>query len=152
MTISDTFNLDDLSSELRTDEGVRLFPYIDTTGKVTIGVGRNLTSVGISADEANALFLNDIERAVASLDVDTPWWRQLPQPQQRVMINLAFNMGINHLLGFVHFLAAMQAHNWTSAAIELRNSLWFTQVGNRGPRMLARLGTPPEPQPTSEIA
>ena len=46
---------DKLLSDLVRDEGLRLRPYADTVGKTTIGVGRNLTDVGISHDEALAL-------------------------------------------------------------------------------------------------
>ena len=36
-------------------EGLRLKPYRDTAGKLTIGVGRNLDDVGVSEAEAFAL-------------------------------------------------------------------------------------------------
>lgn len=39
-----------LQEQLIRDEGVRKFPYKDTVGKTTIGVGRNLDDVGLSQD------------------------------------------------------------------------------------------------------
>lgn len=45
-------NLTALKEELIRDEGLRLKPYRDTVGKLTIGVGRNLDDVGITKDEA----------------------------------------------------------------------------------------------------
>ena len=47
-------------AELIADEGLRLKPYTDTVGKITIGIGRNLTDVGISKEEAYALCDTDI--------------------------------------------------------------------------------------------
>src|SRR4051812_27390106 len=40
-------NRDALVNQLIIDEGLKLSPYTDTVGKLTIGVGRNLTDVGI---------------------------------------------------------------------------------------------------------
>lgn len=45
-------------------EGLKLKPYRDTVGKLTIGAGRNLNDLGISEREAMFLLDNDImERA-----------------------------------------------------------------------------------------
>lgn len=41
-------------------EGRRAHPYTDTTGNLTIGVGRNLSDRGLSADEIDLLFANDL--------------------------------------------------------------------------------------------
>ena len=41
----------DLVQQLTRDEGIRNKPYVDTVGKVTIGVGRNLSDVGLYPDE-----------------------------------------------------------------------------------------------------
>ena len=57
-----------LEALLRRHEGVRLKPYRDTVGKLTIGVGRNLDDVGITPDEATVLLRTDIDRTAAGLD------------------------------------------------------------------------------------
>jgi lysozyme len=58
----------DLIEQLRRDEGVRLHPYTDTVGKLTIGVGRNLADMGISDAEATVLLQNDIDRTTVELN------------------------------------------------------------------------------------
>ena len=70
MTTVTFLDLDALRSELRRDEGVRLKPYRDTVGKITIGVGRNLTDVGITPDEADVLLDHDIAAAIGYLTSD----------------------------------------------------------------------------------
>ena len=52
-------NRDALISQLIIDEGIKLKPYTDSVGKLTIGVGRNLNDVGISEDEARFLLGNE---------------------------------------------------------------------------------------------
>ena len=128
-----------LRQELETDEGLRNKPYTDTVGKLSIGVGRNLSDRGITNDEAGYLLGNDIDLVVTQLDTAEPWWRTLPEPQQRVMINLGFNMGVPTLQTFNVFLNCMQRHDWQAAATDLEGTKWYGQVGERGPRMVSRI-------------
>jgi lysozyme len=145
--MSDTFDLDETQRELTQDEGRRAYPYTDTKGYLSIGVGRNLTGRGLSADEIDLMLANDIADAAAIMDHNIPWWRNLPPAQQRVMINLCF-MGWGSFSQFVHFFTAMKSGNRLVAADEIKNSRWYQQVGDRGPRVVARLlapdGAPPD--------
>lgn len=130
---------DALIAQLRIDEGVRLKPYTDSVGKTTIGIGRNLTDVGISGDESDALCFNDIKTVVADLDRDLPWWRQQTEDRQQILANMSFNMGIERLLGFHDMLAAVQAGDFGRAADEMLNSLWAKEVHARAQRLAARM-------------
>jgi lysozyme len=93
----------------------------------------------LRADEITFLFRNDVDAACAFMDRDIPWWRELPAAAQRVMINLCFNMGWGIFSKFTRFLADMRAHNYVNACYELQTSLWWREVGIRGPRIVARL-------------
>ena len=124
-----------LADELRTDEGLRLFPYQDTVGKMTIGIGRNLTDVGISLDEAKYLLNNDIDKVVKQLNIKLPWWVTLSENRQRVLANMAFNLGINKLLGFNSTLAYLQTGQYDKAADGMIKSTWAKQVGARADRL-----------------
>lgn len=57
-----------LREQLERHEGLRLKPYKDTVGKLTIGIGRNLDDKGISRKEAFALLDNDIAEVVRQLE------------------------------------------------------------------------------------
>ena len=137
--MNDTFGLPELVIEITTDERRMSFPYLDTAFNVSIGIGRNLTAVGVSSDEIALMLQNDVSRAVAALDGRWAWWRDLPPAAQRVMVNLCFNMGAGGLATFDHFLADMETRNWKGAIAELQDSDWYTEVGERGPRTCARL-------------
>lgn len=135
----DTFDLKALTDELTLDEGKSHAPYIDTKGFVTIGIGRNLTSNGLSDTEIALLFANDVRACCTVLDTHITWWRSLPQPAQRVILNLCFNMGWPTFSQFNTFLQCMQTHQWHVAADDLTTTLWYKEVGTRGPRMCQRL-------------
>lgn len=128
-------DVDALIGQLRVDEGIRLKPYVDTVGKQTIGIGRNLTDVGISESEATELCLNDIKRSMAALDAQLPWWTSLDDKRQQALVNMCFNMGIQRLLGFHNFLGFLEAGNYAAAGDEMLKSLWANQVGQRAQRL-----------------
>lgn len=128
-------NLDQLKADLIRDEGVRLAPYRDTVGKLTIGVGRNLDDVGISQDEAEFLLLNDMTAAVRELGRNLTWFAVLPEDVQRGLANMAFNMGWPRLSQFKRMFAALEARNYARAADEAMDSKWARQVGVRADRI-----------------
>ncbi len=123
--------IDPITSDLKRDEGLRLKPYCDSVGKLTVGWGRNLDDVGISEIEAEFLLDHDIRRAFTDLDRTLPWWRGLPAPWQRGLINMTFNLGLPRLRGFKKMLAALEAGDGERAAIEALDSKWAGQVGDR---------------------
>lgn len=128
-------NRDELRSMLVLHEGLRLHPYKCTSGKTTIGVGRNLDDNGISNDEAMYLLERDIDRVEAELDSRFTWWRQMTPARQAVLADMAFNLGINRLLGFVNTLKFMRDGDYEAAADGMMDSLWARQVGNRAIRL-----------------
>src|SRR6266436_5828141 len=83
-------------------EGSKLKPYVDSEGKITIGVGRNLTDEGISSEESLLLFRNDVTETVKELDSHIKWWRTLDEVRMLVMIDMCFNLGIGSLLKFTN--------------------------------------------------
>ena len=54
---------------IRQYEGVSALPYEDSVGKITIGIGRNLTDRGLSVDEVEMLFANDMKIAAEIFDI-----------------------------------------------------------------------------------
>lgn len=124
-----------MRSELIRDEGVRLKPYRDTVGKLTIGIGRNLDDVGISPVEAAQLLDSDIQRTAAELDAALPWWRGLDEVRQRVILNMAFNLGVAGLLGFKNTLINVRDGHYAAAAAGMLASKWAVQVGQRAQRL-----------------
>jgi lysozyme len=128
-------NIDALRSELTTDEGRKSRIYKDTVGKITAGVGRNLSDVPFSDDEIDLMLTNDIKKVCDQLDEKLPWWRTLSERRQRVLANMAFNLGINGLLGFRNTLAFVQGGKYDQAAEGMLDSLWAKQVGMRAVRL-----------------
>lgn len=127
-----------LRAQIERDEGLRLKPYRDSVGKLTIGYGRNLDDRGITKDEAALLLAHDLADAWNAVESAFPWARDLSEPRMGVLVNMAF-MGIGRLKGFVKMLAAMEAGDWEAAARELLDSKYAGQVGARADRLAQQL-------------
>lgn len=130
-----------LVRQLMEHEDIKLLPYTDTKGKLTIGVGRNLTDVGISKAEAFVLLDTDIARAQADLDRAFPWWREMSEVRQRVLCDLCFNMGLVTLRTFERTMAAMARGDYAKAAVGMLSSHWAEQVGKRARRLAQMMAT-----------
>jgi len=127
--------LEEIVKQLRRDEGVSLKPYKDSVGKLTIGIGRNLDDVGISNVEADLFLKNDINRTMAALDKDLPWWLSIDEARRGVLLNMAFNIGVTRLLGFHDTLNLVRLGRYVEAGDEMLNSTWAKQVGPRATRL-----------------
>lgn len=128
-------NLDQLKADLIRDEGIVLKPYRCTSGKLTVGVGRNLDDMGITESEAQFMLETDIVRCMAELDKACPWWRDLSEGRQHALLNMNFNMGWPRLSGFRNMLAALKSGDYKKAAHEAFQSHWSGQVGQRANRI-----------------
>jgi lysozyme len=129
-----------LVEQLIRHEGLRLFPYLDsaTPPRITIGVGRNLTDVGISRDEAIMLLMRDIDEATADLERSFLWFAGLSEARRHALIDMRFNLGPTRFRGFRATLAALAKGDYATAAVQMRASLWARQVGKRA-ETLARM-------------
>jgi len=127
--------------QMRFHEGVRNKVYKDHLGIETIGVGRNLVDRGLSDEEVDYLLSNDIQIVENELDNGLSWWRDLDEVRQRALADLAFNMGLPRLHGFVKMLSALQRRDYHAAADELLDSKYAKQVGERSNRVAEMIRT-----------
>lgn len=131
-----TLDADKLRASLKQHEGYRKFPYVDSSEHhfITIGVGRNLSTRGLSGDEIDYLLNNDIVTAIDSLCAAFPWLEKLPSlndVRKRAFAEISFNLGIPALQGFYQALEAAQKEDWSACALAFKNSRWDLQVGHR---------------------
>lgn len=140
-----------LIGELRRDEGEVLKVYADHLGWLTVGVGHlvdarkgaNPAPFGaplklgdpITQAQSEILLAADIAAKEAELDKAAPWWRKLTDARQRVLLNMAFNLGTAGLLGFENTLRMIQGGSYLAASRAMLLSKWAGQVGDRAKRL-----------------
>ena len=133
--------MSELVDMLKKHEGVRLFPYRDTVGKLTIGIGRNLDDSGISMDEAELLLTNDIHHFQGGLRRTYPWFNLLLAARQDAVTDLAFNVGITGFSKFEATIAAIKRADYAGASRHMLASKWAAQVGSRATDLATMLET-----------
>lgn len=112
-------------------EGMRLKPYVDTVGKTSIGVGRNLDDVGIHENEALDMLREDIFQAKKVVDAEIPGAWALSEARRDALINMAFNLGAPRFRSFKKMIAAVNRQDFEEAARQALDSKWAQQVGAR---------------------
>lgn len=134
---------------IKKHEGVRLAPYRDSLGILTIGVGFNMTrqdmrqrfaSVGIpnltppirlTMVQADALLDLDIADAALDLAGLIPSFHTLSENRQAALIDMRFNLGPSRIRAFKNTLAAIEAGDFSAAADGMLQSVWAHQVHGR---------------------
>jgi lysozyme len=111
-------------------EGFKPKPYTDTVGKITIGVGHNLTDKGLTAKQIDGILEDDINDTLTFLQDHCPWFAPLDDVRQRAIIDLTFDIE-GKLLDFKNMIAAIEARDWVRAGSELLNSTFASETGQR---------------------
>lgn len=130
-----------LAEQLKKHEGLRLKPYTDTVGKLTIAIGRNLEDKGITEQEALLMLSNDVDYFYNQLNKNLTWFKSLDDARQNVLVNMAFNLGIRGLLTFKMTLSLIEYGDYDNAATEMLNSVWAYQVGQRAIELSKQMAT-----------
>lgn len=135
----------ELTRQLRGDEGVRSTVYKDHLGYDTIGVGRLVDSrkpgAGLKGHEIDYLLRNDIDERIEALTRRLPWFQDLDDARKGVLLNMSFQMGVDGLLGFKNTLAMVERGDYAGAAKGMLNSLWARQTPERAKRMSRQMLT-----------
>jgi len=113
-------------------EGYELFPYKCTAGKLSIGVGRNLDDNGLSHDEVYFLLSADMKRVHVELSqFGWFWFEGMNYVRQSAIADMCFNLGLPRFLQFKNMIKALEVGDYETAAEEMLNSKWASQVGSR---------------------
>ena len=138
-------NLEALKADLERDEGRVPYAYTDSEGYWTCGVGFLIDrNKGAKIPDAVIDFWLDYEvkSKVRTLETVFPWWPSLNDARQRVVANMAYQLGVEGVMKFKKMIAALQNGDYDRAADEMADSLWAKQTPSRAQRLmtLMRIG------------
>ena len=135
-------NIDLCKAEIKRHEGEVLEIYIDSLGYKTLGVGHLCQPNDIEYDwEVGTPVSQEVVDAYYEMDFrkhyyeavnvfgDEKGFNNLPDDIQRVLVNMAFNLGGTRLSKFRNMLQACRNHDWQEMARQMQDSRWFGQVG-----------------------
>lgn len=136
-----------LVKQVSRDEGRSATVYKDSLGLFTIGDGilvdPSIPHAGLKQNEMDFITANRL--AIAEMDaredVGEAAFARLSPPRQRAIINMAYNLGDDRLEKFHMLIASLRAGDFKAAASNMKDSLWYRQVGKRGERLVKQMLT-----------
>jgi len=134
----------ELIKQLEQEEGRKPSVYKDHLGFYTIGIGRLVDERkggGLSDEEIDFLLTNDIKKKTAELLQKAPWVAALDQVRLDALIAMAFQLGVDGLLGFKTSLGLIKDGRYTEAAEQMLKSLWASQTPARAKRVAEQIRT-----------
>jgi lysozyme len=135
-------NIPALLSQLEEHEGFRSSAYTDSEGWLTIGIGRQIDKRkggGITREEARMLLSNDVARVKREILAALPWWADLDDVRQRVLVEMGFQLGVPGLLKFKNTLRAVEAGDWHDASAGMLASKWARQTPKRAEKLARQM-------------
>lgn len=120
--------------------------YIDSEGYETFGIGHLVlrtdpeyglpVGTKVSNFRVREVFHKDLGIALTECERIFPALEDYPQPVQRVLVNMTFNLGRPRLSKFKKMIKAVESHDWNEAAVQMIDSKWYRQVGVRGKELV----------------
>ena len=89
--------------------------------------------------------MNDINAVEDGLVVKLPWFNELDDVRKRVLIDMAFNLGLYGLLEFKNTLRYVSEGKYSQASRNMLLSLWADQVGQRAKTLSRMMETGEDP-------
>lgn len=124
--------LDNIVSE----EGFESKPYQCTSGVWTIGHGLTYLTEDESRYILEFFRLPAVEKALYKRQ---PWLEFAHPEVRRVMIHMAFQLGVEGVSNFKNMIAALVNHDYPLAAWEMKDSKWAKQTPARANRLADRI-------------
>jgi lysozyme len=128
-----------LVAQLTRHEGFRLRHYQDVGGNLSVSRGaRHPQRRTVTTVETTTALESDLRRIACELERQLPAFGKLDAVRQRVLLHIAFNVGVGHLLTMRKLIAAVGVRHWPVAADEMLLSSWSAEDKARA-RVLAEM-------------
>lgn len=132
-------NLALLSADLKRDEGYSPTVYKDSEGLWTVGIGFLVDPTrhgcGLTPVECDLILHHRIAIVHGDLSNRLPWLPEAPEPVQRALMNMAYQLGVVGLMRFTETLELLRKRKYEDAARESLDSAWAVQTPARAQRM-----------------
>ena len=130
--------IDQITQDLKSDEGWKSHAYRDHLGYLTIGYGFLIDERrgGRMPEHIGEDWLRwEIAERMDALHDELPWLHSQTENVIRALVNMAYQLGVNGVLNFKRMLAALKSGDREKAAEEALDSRWAQQTPNRAKRV-----------------
>ena len=137
-------------------EGLKLMPYRDSLGKLTIGIGRCIDTKPFTPEElrfvgdwkhgitfvaAYQLCRNDIAECQQQLSTLGFWYHNLDDERKYALLDMCFQLGFKGLCNFKKMIKNIQNRDWQGVYYECLNSKYAKDTPTRAKRIALLLKT-----------
>jgi lysozyme len=138
-------------------EGYRMSPYKDSRGLWTVGEGtcletnpingkdwkylldNGMVTMNISGAGARWLLRGKTAAELADLATRYPGFAALPDLAQTLLLEMAYQLGTDGVLGLTTFNKLVGTRQWAAAARDGRGTAWYKETPERAEKILAQL-------------
>lgn len=134
-------------------EGKRYKVYKCPAGKATIGIGHNIDAKGLPDDirayltqygkitdaMIDILYEADVNNAIEDCLKLYKGFQDFTKNRKKALIDFLFNVGLSKALLFKKANLAINEARWQDAGLEMKDSLWYQQVGDRADEIIELL-------------
>lgn len=138
-----------LEDQLKIDEGCKYEIYLDSKGFPTCGIGHLIIKkdpeykmplgTKITSQRVDELFAIDVQSCIKGCKQCFADFDKFPEELQQILANMMFNLGYTRFLAFRKLIVAINHRDYKTAAAEMLNSAWFSQVKSRAKRLYNRM-------------
>jgi len=140
--VTTPFLVDDIENE----EGRFLHAYPDPLTHAapwTVGAGFTGPDIGpnttMTDAQVDAELDHRVEMICGELDAKIPWWRDLSDVRQDVVVQMAYQLGVAGLMTFTQTLACLRSGDWSGAAAHMLDSRAACQTPARWKRQARQM-------------
>lgn len=127
-----------LLKSIADNEGFSSTAYPDPlSGGKPYTFGHGLTT--ITESESLQIVKNRVVSITSELSIKLPYFTKLPEDAQEVLIEMAYQMGVNGVLNFKNTLKLIKNGDYVGASAELHNSKWAFQTPRRASKLSRKL-------------
>jgi len=123
--------LDRALQAIKVHEGFREKVYDDHLGNPTIGYGFLIRDLRLPRHICEQILYMKVSDLIRELESHLKYFHRLPEDAQVVLIDMAYQMGVNGLLSFKDFRHYLEYGKYDLAAEAILNSLYAKQTPNR---------------------
>lgn len=134
-------------------EGKRYKPYKCSAGHWTIGIGHNIDAKGLPVDiqayltqygkitdaMIDILYEQDVNQAIEDCLKLYKGFENFTKNRKKALIDFLFNLGFSKTRKFVKANQAINEGRFDDAGYEMKDSLWYHQVGDRADEVIEML-------------
>lgn len=131
-------DLSKIKEHIKDNEGFRDHVYLDHLGFRTVGWGKLVENTNLKVgDKVPMKQLEEWFDESFNEALETAKWflnNSYNEKELLVTVDMSYNLGKPRLSKFVKFRAAINSKDYIQAAMQIKNSRYYTQVTNRADR------------------